>query len=90
MILLDILPISTTGVDESGRVQIEPDPVSMGERGDAGRDVAEHLVSWLNETGTAPSAIAHAIRSGSARLEMLMRQYDSIEHAKEVLADLQR
>jgi len=115
VILLDLLPTSTMSIDESGRIQIEPDPVGMAERGYAGREVAEHLVSWLNETGAAPSAIAHAISSGAARLEMLMRQYDdilmeagydrsnpsvqqcddeihalhdSIEHAKEVLADL--
>ena len=117
VILLDILPTAITSVDEGGRVQIEPDRASMAERDDADREAAEHLIAWLNATGDAPGAIAHSIRSGSARLEMLMRQYDdllieagydrsdpdvqqcdaeihalhdSIEHAKEVFADLRR
>ena len=76
VILLDILPISTTAVDESGRVQIEPDPASMAGRSDTDRGLAEHLVAWLNETGAARDAIEHAINTGEARLELLMRQYD--------------
>jgi hypothetical protein len=114
-ILLGILPVSRVSSDVLGRAQIEPDGPSLNAWSRTDRAAAEHLVSWVNESGTARDAIEKAITGGSNRFERLSIEYDdhlarvgydrsapdlqardnelrglhdSIQHAKDILADL--
>jgi hypothetical protein len=75
-IVLDILPISRISADGHGRPNIEPDPDSLGAWNRTNREAAEHLVSWLNMSGTAYDAIENAIAGGSQRFERLSGEYD--------------
>ena len=75
-ILLDILPVSTVSSDGLGRAQIAPDAPSLNAWSRTDRETAEHLISWVNESGTARDAIAKAITGGSDRFERLSIEYD--------------
>lgn len=75
-ILLGVLPVSAISSDGSGRTRIEPDAVSLSERDRTSRGTAEHLVSWLNESGTVRDAIEKAIVGGSERFDRLAVEYD--------------
>jgi hypothetical protein len=75
-ILLDILPVSTISSDRFGRPQIEPDEPSLRAWDRTSRETAEHLVSWVNESGTARDAIEKAIVGGSKSFERLAAEYD--------------
>lgn len=75
-ILLDLLPVSLVLSDESGRPQIEPDTRSMASWEKSDRGTAEHLVSWINETGTVRDAIEMAIKGGLDKFDRLAAEYD--------------
>ena len=75
-ILLDVLPVSIVSADDLGRLQVAPDAPSMNAWNRTDRETAEHLISWVNESGTARDAIAKAITGGSDRFERLSIEYD--------------
>ena len=75
-IVLDILPVSTMSFDDAGRAQIDPDAPSLRAWERTNREAAEHLISWVNESGKARDAIEHAIGWGSRRFQKLSSEYD--------------
>jgi hypothetical protein len=77
-LLLDILPVSTTPINDAGRLQIEPDAASLRAWDPAERESAEQLVSWLNACGTAREAIANAIAGGSHRWDEEAIRYEDV------------
>ena len=77
-ILLDILPVSITSIDDAGRPQIEPDAASLRAWDRADREAAEHLVSWVNGCDMARRAIGNAIAGRSARWEEQANQYEEV------------
>lgn len=76
-LLLDILPVSTTPIDDAGRLQIEPDAASLRTWAPADREAAEHLVAWVNASGTVREAISHAVAGGSHRWDEDAIRYDA-------------
>jgi len=116
-ILLRVLPVSIVSRDECGRTQIAPDSPSLAAWSHSEEEVALHLISWVNESGTVRDAIEKAIAGGANRFERQSLEYDdrlaqagydrfapdvracdrelrelhdSIQHAKEMLADTER
>ncbi len=77
-LLLDVLPVSLTAPDDAGRLQIEPDAVTMQTWNQPEREVAEHLTSWLNATGAAREAVEHAIDGGSVMWAKQASQYEAL------------
>ena len=77
-LLLDILPVSTTSIDNAGKLQIEPDAASLQAWDHADSQAAEHLVSWVNACGTAREAIGNAIADGSARWNQEAIRYEHV------------
>lgn len=75
-IVLDVLPISRIADDGLGRINVEPDPASLDTWNRANRAAAEHLVAWLNTSGTASDAIEQAIMGGERRFGRLSEGYD--------------
>lgn len=76
-LLLDILPVSATPIDDAYRLQIEPDAAAMRAWDPADRGAAEHLVSWLNACVPVREAIANAIAAGSHRWDEEASRYDA-------------
>jgi len=77
-LLLDLLPVSTTSIDDAGRLQIEPDAASLQAWAHSDREAAEHLVSWVNACGMARTAIGNAIAGGSDRWDEEANRYENV------------
>jgi len=75
-ILLDVLPISTVSADARGRMAIEPDTPSLQAWPRVDREAAEHLTSWVNESGSGRNAIEQAVSWGERKFERLSAEYD--------------
>ncbi|MBM4147917.1 MAG: hypothetical protein FJ224_02570 [Lentisphaerae bacterium] len=77
-ILLDVLPVSLTAPDDTGRLQIEPDAAALQTWSQSDRESAEHLTSWLNATGTGRKAVEDAIDGGSVIWARQASQYEEL------------